>query len=76
MNRTIGFSVLAVLLLAAPALADPVNVPLSLTGAANDLYVDEDATLWEETNGLAGLQREATQTEDGRIIPADTQISA
>ena len=76
MNRTIGISVLSVLLLAAPALADPVTVPLSLTGEANDLYVDEDATLWEETNGLAGLQREATETEDGRVIAPDTQITA
>ncbi|HWH08240.1 MAG TPA: hypothetical protein VNX21_03505 [Candidatus Thermoplasmatota archaeon] len=74
--NTIGISALAVLLLAAPALADPLTVPLSATGAANDLYVGEDGTLWEETNGLADLQREATETEDGRVIPADTQISA
>ena len=75
MNRTIGISVLAALLLAAPALADPVNVPLSLTGQGNDLFVDEDATVWEDTNGLGGLQREATETEDGRVIPADTQLA-
>ena len=75
MNRTIGISVLVVLLLAAPALADPFSIPLSATGQANDLYVDEDGTVWEETNGLAGLQREATETEDGRVIPADTQIT-
>lgn len=75
MNRTIGLSALAVLLLAAPALADPLTIPLSATGAANDVYVDEDGTVWEETNGLAGLQREATETEDGRVIPPDTQVA-
>ena len=76
MNRTIGLSALAVLLLAAPALADPLTIPLSATGAANDLYVDDsDNTVWEETNGLDGLQREATETEDGRVIPPDTQVA-
>lgn len=76
MNRTIGFSVLAVLLLAAPALADPVTVPLSATGAANDVYLDSDGTAWEETNHVAGLQRTATEDENGRTIPPDTQITA
>lgn len=76
MNRTIGLSALAVLLLAAPALADPLTIPLAATGAANDLYVDGDGTVWEETNDLAGLQREETVTEDGRVIPPDTQVGA
>ena len=75
MNRTIGLSALAVLLLAAPALADPLTIPLSATGAANDVFVDEDGSVWEETNELEGLQREATETEDGRIIPPDTQVA-
>jgi len=35
---------------------------------------DDDLTVWQESNGLAGLQEQATETEDGRVIPADSQL--
>lgn len=46
-----------------PASADVISV-------LDTIYVDDaDATVWQETNGVEGLQREA----DGDV-PADTQV--
>lgn len=63
MKKLLALAVLAAGMFAAlPAKADPVNV-------ADTLYVDEDATVWQESNGLAGLQRSTNGT-----TPADTQL--
>ena len=77
MKQILAFSLLAAITLAAPATAEPAAVPLGDLGVEglNTLYVDEDATVWEETNALAGLQREATLLDDGTIIPADSQLA-
>jgi hypothetical protein len=48
----------------APGTADLSALPV--------VYVDDQGDLWQESNGLAGLQTEATASEDGEDIPADT----
>lgn len=46
-----------------PASAEPINI-------ADTIYVDDaDLTVWQETNGVPGLQREATDDAD-----ADTKL--
>lgn len=63
MKKILAMAILAAGMFAAlPAKAEPVNI-------ADTLYVDEDATVWQESNGIAGLQR--TASEAG---PADTQL--
>ncbi|HLF24237.1 MAG TPA: hypothetical protein VI565_09985 [Burkholderiales bacterium] len=63
MKKILAMAILAAGVFAAlPANAEPVNI-------ADTLYVDEDLTVWQETNGVAGLQRVATDA-----VPADTQI--
>lgn len=39
------------------------------------LYIDDAGNLWRESNGLAGLQTEATTDEQGNQIPADTFVA-
>lgn len=63
MKKLLAMAILAAGMFAAlPAKADPVNI-------ADTLYVDEDVTVWQESNGIAGLQRTASQS-----APADTQL--
>ena len=71
MLKTTLFAVAAILIVAAPALAEPV-----FTGGANDttFYVNDDLTVWQETNNVEGLQTEPTEDGNGRTIPADEQI--
>lgn len=69
MNYALALGVLAIALVATPALADVVDV-------AGQAYVDaEDASVWQESNGIAGLQRVAGEDADGRPIPADTRVA-
>lgn len=79
MKHVFAIGLVATLLLAGSAAAlDPITVPGSAAGASDYyLVVDEvagTASVWEETNGLAGLQTEETEV-DGRIVPADTQVA-
>lgn len=70
MKTTIACALTA-LCLAAPAFAEPVTAPTP----AGTYYLDSDATLWEESNGWAGLQRVAFEDENGRLVPADAQLA-
>jgi hypothetical protein len=47
----------------------------SFTAGATYLFVDADGSpsLWQETNGHAGLQTASTRTAAGRV-PADSRI--
>lgn len=56
--------------LTTPVSADPINI-------ADTIYVDDsDLTVWEEDNGLAGLQKEDTFDEEGVLIAvADSQVA-
>jgi hypothetical protein len=80
MKTMFAIGTLALVLSASLAAAlDPVTIPGSAAGGS-DVYVvvDENgpgASVWEESNGLAGLQTSVTVTEDGREIPADTQTA-
>lgn len=53
--------------------------PLDLTAAGGSTYYlptdAGDEGLWEETNGLEGLQQTETVLEDGTVIPADSRLA-
>lgn len=68
----------ALALVAMPVLAHE-TVDLSAVGAGV-YYLNDDGTVWEESNGLADLQTSETiiRNEDGsvkEVIPADEQIA-
>lgn len=54
------------------ALADVAPVPAD----APIFYFNDDGTIWQESNGLAGLQMEAITDELGNVIAqADTNVA-
>ena len=58
---------IALIGIATPATADPIAVA--------QFYVDDDLSVWEETNGADGLQTEDLFDEETGelILPKDTQ---
>ncbi|MCA1839401.1 MAG: hypothetical protein ABR507_05885 [Actinomycetota bacterium] len=44
---------------------------------AGEYYVSTDggASVWHESNGLEGLQKDVTHVQDAADIPADTQVA-
>ena len=78
MKNVFAFGMLAALMVTGLAVAHQ-TVDLSALDQGT-YYVPEPGTddqgIWEESNGLAGLQEEETVLEDGTVIPADTRLDA
>jgi hypothetical protein len=67
MNKMIALAIVAaVFAVSTPATAD--DLPTEV--AAGDHYVSLDGSVWEESNGVAGLQRVA-----GDGFDADTKVA-
>ena len=65
---------LALLGVALPnASADPCVTDASAI-SIGDHYLGLDASIWEETNPLAGLQRTSCEDDNGREIRPDTRV--
>ena len=80
MQTFYGLGAITLLLtLGAASALDPVTIPGTTLGMSDHyLVVDEtagSAAVWQETNGLAGLQTEPTEFEDGTVVPADAQVA-
>ncbi len=78
MKTMFALGALATLLVAGFAIAH-TTVDLGVAGGST-YYVPNPADtrdhgVWEESNGLDGLQEEETVLEDGTIIPADTRVA-
>ena len=79
MKTMYALGALATLLVAGAAVA---HLTVDLTAADGGIYYLPDPTdsrdhgVWEESNGLDGLQEEVTVLEDGTEIPADTRLDA
>ena len=77
MKNVFAFGMVATLMVAGLAIAH-TTVDLSAAGAGT-YYLPSgtnDHGVWEESNGLDGLQEEETVLEDGTVVPADTRLDA
>lgn len=77
MKTIFAMALVAVAFMAAGSALAHTTVDASAAGGPI-LYVPDDAgdaTVYQESNGLDGLQQHETETEDGRIIPPDDQIA-
>ena len=78
MKTTYALGAIAALMVAGLAVA---HVTLDLTAVDQGIYYLPDPTtddegIWEESNGLPGLQETETVLEDGTIIPPDPRLDA
>lgn len=78
MKTMFTLGALATLMVAGAAIA---HVTVDLTAADQGIYYLPDPTtddegVWEESNGLDGLQETETVLEDGTVIPPDTRLDA
>ncbi|HEX9775189.1 MAG TPA: hypothetical protein VGB83_06385 [Actinomycetota bacterium] len=56
-----------------------LTIPASAAADAGqgDIYLDaETSAAWQESNGLAGLQTQPHEHEDGEVVPPDALIGA
>lgn len=78
MKTSYAFGALATVLVAGFAAA---HLTVDLTPAGQGIYYvpepgTDDQGIWEESNGLDGLQETETVLEDGTVIPPDTRLDA
>lgn len=78
MKTMFALGALATLLVAGAAVA---HLTVDLTAVGEGIYYlpepgTDDQGIWEESNGLDGLQETETVLEDGTIIPPDTRLDA
>jgi hypothetical protein len=58
-----------------PSAAADSGCPAEATTlAAGGLYVANDLTVWQESNGVMGLQRAACSDDNGRDHVGDTRV--
>lgn len=78
MKTAFALGALATLMVAGAAVA---HLTVDLTAADQGIYYlpepgTADEGVWEESNGLDGLQETETVLEDGTVIPPDTRVAA
>lgn len=76
MKNVFAFGMVATLMVAGLAFAHQ-TVDLTVAGAGIYYLPDpttDDQGIWEESNGLDGLQEEETVLEDGTVIPPDSRL--